>query len=238
MPEAPRTQVARPSARSRRELWLALLPGALLVGLGIGMFAGVLDAVNEQDDVWRVDEPVLEWLAAHRVGWLTSLATGVTNTFGPTILPVLVAVGCGVWWLVTRRWRDPALLVAAMLLAVAVSTAIKALVGRPRPPEMSMSVPGVETSASFPSGHTIGAATLVLVLAYLVARSRRTWRATVVWAVVSVVVIVVVAATRLYLGYHFVTDVLAGACLAIAVLGVVVCVDRWPARDWRPAARR
>ena len=101
-----------------------------------------------------------------------------------------------------------------------------------------MSVPGVETSASFPSGHTIGAATLVLVLAYLVARSRRTWRATVVWAVVSVVVIVVVAATRLYLGYHFVTDVLAGACLAIAVLGVVVCVDRWPARDWRPAARR
>ncbi|PFG36048.1 undecaprenyl-diphosphatase [Flavimobilis soli] len=238
MPEAPSTQVARPSASPRGQALLTLLPGALLVALGIGLFAGVLDAVDEQDDVWLVDQPVLEWLADNRVPWLTSIATGVTNTFGPTILPVLVAVGCGAWWAVSKRWRDPALLVAAMLLAVSVSTAIKALVGRPRPPEVSMSVPGVETSASFPSGHTIGAATLVLVLAYLVARSRRTWRATVVWAVVSVVVIVVVAATRLYLGYHFVTDVLAGACLAIAVLGVVVCVDRWPAQDRPPAAQR
>ncbi|MEK8225189.1 phosphatase PAP2 family protein [Oerskovia sp. M15] len=39
------------------------------------------------------------------------------------------------------------------------------------------------------------------------------------WVVVSVVVIVVVAGSRLYLGYHFVTDVLAGASLAVAVLG-------------------
>lgn len=210
-------------------LWRVLAPGVVLVVVGLVAFAALLDSLWEQDDVWLADQPVLEWFTEHRVAWLTSLATGITNTFGPSILPILVAIGCGVWWAVTRRWRDPVLLVAAMLLAVSVSTAVKVLVARPRPPDASMTVPGVETSASFPSGHTIGAATLVLVLAYLVARSRRTWRATVVWAVVSVVVIVVVATTRLYLGYHFVTDVLAGACLAVAVLGVVVCVDRYGA---------
>ena len=48
----------------------------------------------------------------------------------------------------------------------------------------------------------------------------------VVWVAVSVVVIAVVGGSRLYLGYHFVTDVLAGASLAVAVLGGVVVIDR------------
>ncbi|MFN3866236.1 MAG: phosphatase PAP2 family protein [Demequina sp.] len=39
--------------------------------------------------------------------------------------------------------------------------------------------------------------------------------------------IALVGGTRLYLGYHFLSDVLAGACLGVATLGVVVAIDRW-----------
>ena len=215
-----------PSTVTSRRL-LALLPGLLLVVLGSVGFGVLLDAVNERDDLSGLDQPVLEWLADHRYDWLTSTFTAITTVFGPYVLPVIVAVACGIWGAVTRRWRDPVMLVGAMLLSVAISTAVKALVARPRPADDLQTVPGVESSFSFPSGHTIGAATLVLVGGYLLWREVRTRRFFVEWTVVSAVVVVVVAASRLYLGYHFVTDVLAGICLAVVTLGVVVAVDRF-----------
>jgi undecaprenyl-diphosphatase len=46
-------------------------------------------------------------------------------------------------------------------------------------------------------------------------------------AVGSVVIIALVGGSRLYLGYHFVTDVLAGACLGLVTLGLVVATSRW-----------
>lgn len=215
-----------PSTVTSRRL-VALLPGLLLVVLGAVGFAALLDAVSERDDLSGLDQPVLEWLADHRYDWLTTTFTAITTVFGPYVLPVLVAVGCGIWGAVTRRWRDPVMLVGAMLLSVALSTAIKAVVARPRPADELQTVPGVESSFSFPSGHTIGAATLVLVGGYLLWREVRTRRFFVEWSVVSAVVVLVVAASRLYLGYHFVTDVLAGICLAVVTLGAVVAVDRF-----------
>ena len=205
----------------------ALLPGLLLVILGTSGFAVLLDAVLERDDLAGLDQPALEWLADHRTGWLTTVFTTITTVFGPYVLPVIVAVGCGIWGWRTHRWRDPVMLVGAMVFSTIVSTVVKALVARPRPSGELQTVPGVESSFSFPSGHTIGAATLVLVGGYLLWREARTRSAFVEWSVVSVVVVLVVAASRLYLGYHFITDVLAGVCLAVVTLGVVVGIDRW-----------
>jgi undecaprenyl-diphosphatase len=114
-----------------------------------------------------------------------------------------------------------------MLLSTGVSVLIKAAVARPRPADELMTVPGVESSFSFPSGHTIGAATLVLVSGYLIWSRHHTGLRLTIWAVASVVVVALVAVSRLYLGYHFVTDVLAAVSLALAVLGVVVAAHRW-----------
>lgn len=187
----------------------------------------MFDAVREQDDLALLDEPVLVWLSDRRTGLSTSLLTAVTNAFGPVVLPIIVALGCLVWVLIAKRWRDPGLLVGAMLLSTGISVLIKAAVARPRPDDELMTVPGVESSFSFPSGHTIGAATLVLVSGYLIWSRHRTGRRFVLWALASVVVVAMVAVSRLYLGYHFVTDVLAAVSLALAVLGVVVAVHRW-----------
>ena len=145
---------------------------------------------------------------------------------GPVVLHVVVVVASLVWGVLGRSWWQAALLAGAMVLSTIVSVTLKGVIARPRPPVDAMLVPGAETTYSFPSGHTIGTATFLLVVAYLL------WvpRPTAAWLLGGLALVaggvVLVALSRLYLGYHFVTDVVASMALAVAVLGVVVAVDR------------
>lgn len=205
---------------------IAVLLGLALVSLGVAAFLGVLDAVQDGDDLARLDTPVLEGLAGVRSEPLTVVLTAVTTVSGPAVLPVVVLVAALLWGLVGRQWWQAGLLATAMVVSTLVSLALKAVVARPRPPVDTMTVPGVETTYSFPSGHTIGTATLLLVVAYLAWVRRPRVASLVGWAVVVVAGTVLVALSRLYLGYHFVTDVAASSALAVAVLGAVVVVDR------------
>ncbi|WP_061962999.1 phosphatase PAP2 family protein [Demequina aurantiaca] len=206
--------------------WQAILPGALLLLVGGAAFAAILDSVLEGNDIETWDQPMLDWMVSIRTPWLTDVMTFVTNMFGPVILPIIVAVACAIWGIVTRRWRDPILLASAMVMSTVLSTVIKLVVQRPRPEEDLQVVPGFETSFSFPSGHTTGASTLVLVAGYLLWRERRSKTMLAVWMVASVFIIGLVGASRLYLGYHFLSDVLAGACLGLVTLGLVVTASR------------
>ncbi|WP_430868251.1 phosphatase PAP2 family protein [Demequina aurantiaca] len=204
----------------------AILPGSILVLVGAVAFLGILDAVLEGDDIETWDQPMLDWMVSIRTPWLTETMTFITNMFGPVILPIIVAVGCAIWGLTTRKWRDPILLASAMVMSTVLSTIVKILVERPRPGEDLQVVPGFETSFSFPSGHTTGASTLVLVAGYLLWRRRRGKGWLAVWMLASVLIIGIVGASRLYLGYHFLSDVLAGACLGVVTLGLVVTASR------------
>ncbi|WP_062521865.1 phosphatase PAP2 family protein [Demequina silvatica] len=211
-----------------RDVASAVWPGLILVVLGVAGFVGLLDWVVEQEDLYLVDQPLLEWLAANRSPGLTTFFTAVTNLFGPFLLPLVVTVIALLWWRLSGRWWEPAVLVGAMVLSTGLSVVLKATVGRSRPGQEFMSIPGGETSGSFPSGHTIGAATLVLVVGYLLWHedAEASW-ALAGWTVLAFGIIGLVGASRMYLGYHFLTDVLAGVCAAVVVLGLVVAVERW-----------
>lgn len=219
--------MARPRMRPSDAV-TALWPCLLLLGLGIGGFLAVLDWVTEQEDLFLLDQPLLEYLSQHRTPALTSFFEVVTTIFGPVVLPIVVAVIALIWWRVSKSWWHPALLVGAMVLSTVLGMGLKVAVGRARPEDVFMQIPGFETSYSFPSGHTIGATTFVLVVSYLLLHedTESAWRLG-LWSVVAVLTIALVAVSRLYLGYHFLTDVLAGACVGVAVLGVVVAVERW-----------
>lgn len=203
------------------------MPGLVVSALALWGFAEILDEVLENEAFKPLDQPLLEWLAQHRTPALTTTMTVITTIFGPVLLPVLIAVGAATWGWRTRRWVDPALLVGAMALSTVISMVVKTQIGRARPEESFQLTPGLEESFSFPSGHTTGAATLVLVTAYLAWRGRRSTRALIVWTVGAILILVLVGGSRLYLGYHFLSDVLAGACVGLFVLGLVMCVDRW-----------
>jgi len=216
---------AMTSERSRVLLW-TYVPGLVLMAAGLLVFGKMLDDVREGDDLAAADQAVLDWLVAHRSPWLTNLLAAITFVTGPTVLPILVFLACAGWWWWRREWWRPVLLAGAMIGSTALGGVVKDLVDRPRPPEETMHIPGAEHSASFPSGHTLGTATLLLVAGYLVCSRRRSVARLVGWGVVTVVGTGLVAVSRLYLGYHFLTDVIAAIGLAVAVLGAVSIVDR------------
>lgn len=217
---ARRGELREPDSRA------AVAIGLVLMVAGVVVFFAVLHTVSDGDGLAEADRPVLRALVAARSAPVTTVLTAVSLVTGPTVLPVVVLVAAVAWGLVTRSWWQPALLAGGMLASTLLSVTAKAVVARPRPPLDTMSVPGSEPTYSFPSGHTVGTATFLLVVGYLVWIRRPTVRSLALWVVVAVLGIALVAGSRLYLGYHFVTDVAAGAAVGLAVLGTVVVVDR------------
>ncbi|GFG51859.1 hypothetical protein CQY20_07565 [Mycolicibacterium agri] len=197
------------------------------VALGLRV-AGLLTAltalalgISSHGWVSRLDLATTSWLAAHRSLGLDVAATVITD-FGS---PVATAVAC-VICVALLSWLScsvvPGIVVIGTVGAAAVaSTALKAVIGRPRPPLQWQVV--LETDPSFPSGHVTGTAALWGIIAVVVGMDRgRTTRA---WLAVAVVTaVMLIAATRLYLGVHWLSDVTAGAILAavFVTLGAAV----------------
>jgi len=218
------------AALGRRFGALPLLLVTLLVGIGIAAVATwvaseVYDAVRESDDVAVLDRPVLDWMIAHRtpaldqgVTWWTDIA----GTIGMPIVAVLFLVGLTIQ---RRAWTPLVLLVAASAGSLAMTIAGKDLIGRARPP-LSDAVPPFEHSPSFPSGHTLNATVVVGTIVYLLLL-RQSRVVTRVWTiVVGTLFVLSVGVSRVFLGHHWTTDVLAAWALGLAWLALVVTAHR------------
>jgi undecaprenyl-diphosphatase len=135
----------------------------------------------------------------------------------PAIVAVLLA---GIAWLVLRRHQTAA--VALALAAIANQVALhvaKAAVGRPRPADSLVSTQG----SSFPSGHASASiAYLALAVALWRVAPRGLPRAALLAA--GIVVPILVGLSRVYLHAHYLTDVLGGWALGLAVYGSVAVV--------------
>ena len=163
------------------------------------------------------DGPVTDWMVDHRSGALNQIAVAVTD-LGSPVATALLGITCGV--LISWRARSvvPGLIVIGTVGGAAVaSTVIKALVGRERPPTNIQVL--LETGHSVPSGHVTGTAAL-FGIAVLVVSVDRTAAVKRLLMLLAVTVTVVVALTRLYLGAHWLTDVIAGAILATLAVTV------------------
>jgi membrane-associated phospholipid phosphatase len=180
---------------------------ALVLGvLGAGVSAGFGPEL-------RLDAAVSEAMYAgdHRAAALNGLlevltAPGLTVVRVAVLLPVLVLlVRRRAWW--TALW-----VVTAIVVIGPLTTLLKDWFGRLRPP---FEGGGARyESLSFPSGHSSGIATLVtvgLVLAWpLLAPRARRW-----WLAFGVLLVLVVGLTRMWLGVHYLSDVLGGWALGI-----------------------
>jgi undecaprenyl-diphosphatase len=106
-----------------------------------------------------------------------------------------------------------------------MTIAIKSLVGRDRPP-LAEAVPPYESSASFPSGHTLNAVVITGILVYstlLIVRTRRArWLAVIIGGTYAVLI----GLSRVYLGHHWLSDVIGAWLLGLAWLLVVIVAHR------------
>ncbi|MGY0503629.1 phosphatase PAP2 family protein [Nocardia sp. FBN12] len=182
--------------------------------------------------VTTMDTRVLDWMIAHRGEALTDIATVITDLGATLSMTILAVVTVG--WFVLRRNLPVAALVAITSLGAGVLVwVIKRLVGRHRPPEASRLV--FEPSLSYPSGHTLGSTVVVGIVAIvLIPQLARQW-VRVAATVLAVAFPIAVGLSRIYLGVHWTTDVLAG--WIIGLMWLVLCVTVFT-RVWcaRPAA--
>ena len=202
------------------------ITAAVLFVLGALAFFLVLNSVLEQRGLALVDEPVRAWMVEHRTETWTTVMIVIAEVSGPIGMPIVVAVIIALWvWRSGHAWRV-LVLALAMITGMTLALSIARLVGRSRPPEEFM-VMGLDPSFSFPSGHVLGVADFLLVGGYLVFSRGRGWVAALLYAVAAIVAIGLVALTRLYLGYHWLTDIAASLSLSLCVLALAITLDAW-----------
>ena len=189
-------------------------------------FLKIADSVRESDLVVRIDRNTLELVLRNRVEWLSTAARTVTLLGSGWT--VLVVIAGSATFLVLRHRCIDALFVAASATGTAIAVAIvKHAVGRPRPALPDRLV--TATGAAFPSGHaaqSIACYGALAVIAVTASRSNRT-RAFVIAGAVAIAL--AVGASRVYLGVHWLSDVVSGWLLAagwlLALIGVRLAVD-------------
>jgi undecaprenyl-diphosphatase len=184
-------------------------------------FGGLTQDVVGHDEAALLDPHVTAWVVAHRAEWLTSVMR-VATWLGSAgvIVPMALIVGLS-FILFRRRWRPLALLAAAVAGAFGLYEIVKPVVGRPRPPSAIWI--GHFSGAAFPSGHATQSVAFYAMLAFVLGIGRSPGAKTVLWSSAAVVALVV-GASRLYLGAHWMTDVLGGYALGATWVAVVVIV--------------
>jgi undecaprenyl-diphosphatase len=194
---------------------------ALTVALGLAALATLaigllLEMVQTHQGFARWDTAAARWGAAHSSGTAKTILLWVT-TLGstPFVIGVVLIVGA----IEFRRLRSraaPLFLATVALAELALNNLVKAIVSRDRPAIHRI----VHASGySFPSGHTAAAAATYAAVALLLG-IRRSRRAKAILAGLAGGLTVIVAASRVLLGAHWFTDVLAGAALGWGVFAL------------------
>ncbi|HKP98959.1 MAG TPA: alkaline phosphatase family protein [Actinomycetes bacterium] len=212
--------------RSRWQLPDATAPVAGLAAalLGLILCGAVAGGLLDQDGpTGVVDRPTASFVAAHREGWLTGVMRLVTDLGAAAVLVPLVLVAGLVWRWRRGTWRPLALLAGAAAGAWVVQVTVKQLVERPRPP-VGLALSQVSGFA-FPSGHATDAAAVYGMLAILIAGSTRRAVRVATWAGAAAMV-VLVGLSRVYLGVHWLSDVVAGVALGGAWLLAIFTAGR------------
>jgi undecaprenyl-diphosphatase len=184
-------------------IWLAA--GLATSALVIWAFAELADGVVEGESN-RFDRAALLWIHAHASEWLEGPMRFVTTLGYYYVVLPLLAVAILVFYL--KDWKLSAVLLSVSTIGGALLTfVLKAVFERARPELFDSGY--TASSYSFPSGHATVAVgfygALTLILAYRLRGSAR-------WAVAAcgVALVLLIGFSRLYLGVHYPTDVLAG----------------------------
>lgn len=188
------------------------MASGLLVIVAVGLVA--LVHRSGVDAAWRA------WFIDRRSGTLDAVFT-VVSTVGSAKLLIPVALATAIPLAVRGHRRDALLASVTALGAVAVGFLLKAVIERPRPAEGHLTA---VHSHAFPSGHSLTSIAVIGVLVVLAWRHLPAPAARSA-TVAGAVLVVAVGVSRVYLGVHWPTDVLAGWLVGGLWLGLCVVVS-------------
>jgi membrane protein DedA with SNARE-associated domain/membrane-associated phospholipid phosphatase len=222
----------RPQARF---LWRRLTPGGLglqftglIAALAVGLYALLAYTVVISGDPGPTPGDMTALDVARDIGssWLTDVADVIT-ALGSLAVVLPVALVSGIVLAVSRRWLELGVLVAAMAITIVGVDAIKDSVERPRPPNAPTDVHGT----AFPSGHAAYSVIYAWLAITVVVRLRPGLTNGTAVLVFGIALTALIGLTRIYLGVHYMSDVVSGwglgisafsACAAAAILATHV----------------
>jgi membrane-associated phospholipid phosphatase len=213
----------------------------LLVFLGLlaplWVFGALAESLHE-GEIFIFDVPILEALhrlASPQLDRFFVVVSALGYAWGVVPFDALFVLVLVLW----RRMREGVFAAVSIVGSLLLNVAAKHSFGRIRP-DLWQSISPAETTYSFPSGHAMGSMTLAMVVVLLCwnvrTRKGRSWR----WplTVFAAVFVLLVAMSRLYLGVHFPSDILAGWTAACAwVVGVYGLVYYGTLQPWQEAKR-
>ncbi|MCU1522986.1 MAG: Undecaprenyl-diphosphatase [Arthrobacter sp.] len=206
-------------------LILTLAAGALIaIGL-TAVFAQVYESVTEADGVAGLDHPVLDAGKSVRSPLVDVILTAYTDVGGTIGMPIIALSALAVLGIRRRSWTPVILIATAGAGSLLMTIAGKRLIGRARP-ELADAVPPYEYSASFPSGHALNSVVIAGIVAYLVILRLKTPRSRVLTAALAAVFALTMGLSRVYLGHHWLTDVVAAWALGLAWLALIITAHR------------
>ncbi len=182
-------------------------------------FAVLVGEVHEHD-VFPFDAPILNMLHALATPTLDRIAVLLAKVgFAWGVIPLDVIVL--LWLALRRRYRDSLFFGLAVIGSAVLNVAAKNYFARARPSLWLSITP--ENTYSFPSGHAMGSATLGMALILLCWRTRWRWPV----ALTALAFVLLIGVSRIYLGVHYPSDILAGWTAAMVwVVGMHQLVDR------------
>lgn len=163
------------------------------------------------------DDPVRQFFYGLRGDVLTPVVVGITHLSNTKFIVALCLI---LLILKPTRIRYGIPVSAGAIFVTIVNKTIKHLVQRPRPDDIVHLVS--EGGFSFPSGHSITSMFVYGMLLYLICRYVKNRRLRIILSVLVAIPLVLVGPSRIYVGVHFPTDVLAGWCLGFAVLMIAI----------------
>ena len=222
---------------ARRTTTPALLVMVMLAWFGVVLLCAVvcgeiLRHAERPDGSTAFDSSITSWMVGHRSHAFTTLARSLSTVGSQAVLLPVTGVVAAVL-IARRRFVLAGLLIVTWGGAILLYTLTKSFVERPRPPS-DIWLTNVGNTTSFPSGHatqslaTFGA--LALIGAALMPRTTWPGRA------LALVLAAGVGWSRVYLGVHWTTDVLAGWLVAVAWIAIVLWlagIAKLIARRWR-----
>jgi len=210
-------------------VWRRLAVAFVLFAVPVFMFVELAEEVREKE-TQTVDEGVLLLINGTASPQLDAAMAGLTHLGGVWAV-ALITVGLAMVLWQKQLLRMAALLAVTVGGAATINILLKALFQRDRPELWERIV--TENSYSFPSGHAMASSALALGLMVIFWPTRWRWLA----VVIGCIYMVIVGFTRLYLGVHYPTDVVAGWLVSAAWVTVAAVTLQYP-RWAKPEAKQ
>lgn len=232
-----KSRKSRPFYRLGRKLSPDHPKAARIVAMGFSLVIAAAIAtylfirVGTLDAASNLDQSVFGMLADLRNAPGDLLMTRI-SMMGEAPVLLLLCAAMAVWLLIHRAWRTALAVIVAVAAEQALVALLKLVFARPRP--IALPPDAYEMAYSFPSSHAALAMLSFGLLAVIAGHAMGRWSKALIYSLAGMAIFLI-GFSRLYLGVHWLGDVLAGVALSAVITTVFgVTLEAWPAPRIRP----